>query len=221
MAPYKPRKSKGKKTASLSKKVDRLERKVKEAKPEMKYINNSASTVATLTAASPQVILLNGMAQGINENSERIGAKTCFKFFNIRIKFLADISTQTASSFFNYRMLIVRERTTLGSDLGLVQLFGTATPTTTSQRSLVTRDQKRFDIYHDTCFDLGNFAGGKASKTIILNKRFCFTTDYTRNTGATITAIETNGFFLVMICDQTIASAVDITYEYTMGFTDV
>lgn len=205
---------------TLAKKVANLTRAVKARRPEMKYINNSVSTVATLTQASPQTILLNGMAQGINENSERIGSKAQFKFFNMRIQFAADISTQTASSFFTYRIVIVKENPALGSLPSLSSYFTTSTPSSVTQRNLVGRNPDRYTTYFDKVFTLGNFAGGTATRTFKINKRLGFTTNYQRDTGATESAIEKNTFSMFLICDQTIASAVDIKYDYTMGYID-
>jgi hypothetical protein len=184
---------------------------------------------ANLLNSTPQISVLNLISQGTSE-STRIGDKARMRHLALKMYFGSASSLTVPTSV---QVMIVREKTTLGSALSPSQFFDSATPSPVAwQRNVLTRDPDRFITLYDSKFKVLGLA--EFSNTT-LNKDFStpsicqfevdlpldFVTDYSRGNAGTVSDIDTNGLNLVVFTSNTTASAVFATYSYTLTYTDV
>lgn len=170
---------------------------------------------------------MNAMPQGDNEVNFRQGDKAKFGYLNMNIEFFRTNTVARGPTF--VRVLLIREKTSLGSDLALAQYFNATTPQIGDIRNIDTRDHNRFVTYYDKTFQLGGWItstvstalynqGASSKKHINIKKKLNFTTDYSRGTGGTISDIDTNGLFLVCITDNTSNLEIDVYTAYSLSF---
>lgn len=204
----------------LAKKVAKIERSMV---PNPKYIYSADATLTTsLTQSSPLVTLLNGFATGDTELT-RTGDKAKMKYLHLNVKINRVLTT--AETIRECRLLIVREKTTLGSDITPAQLFNSSTPPVYDTYNVSTRDSERFHVYYDKIFSLGpyvnsvattavyNNGGISPTRTFKISKKLNFVTDYSRGEAGTVADIDTNGLFLIVMTSQT--NANDIVVKAT------
>lgn len=199
----------------LAKKVAKIERSMV---PNPKYIYSADATLtSSLTNAAPLVTLLNGFATGDTELT-RTGDKAKLKYLHLNVKINRVLTS--AETVRECRLLIVREKSTLGSDIAVTQLFNSSTPSVYDTFNVSTRDSDRFHVYYDKIFSLGpyvystattavyNNGGISPTRTFKIVKKLNFVTDYSRGEGGTVTDIDTNGLFMILITSQTNASDI-------------
>jgi hypothetical protein len=188
--------------------------------------NNTLST--TLQNASPIVQVINVLSQGTSDTT-RLGDKSRMKHMNLKINFGSTSGLTTASTV---RVLLVREKTTLGSALSPAQYFDSATPApATFQRNVTTRDPSRFITLYDSGTKIispaqylvaGPCVNMATPNLICLEQDMGldFITDYSRANGGTVSDIDTNGLNLVIFTANTTASAIFVLASWTIDFTD-
>lgn len=205
-----------------TKAIASLQNQIDKFKPELKYVATGPINV-TISNSAPSVSLLNGLTKGTDQTNNRIGDQVRMSFVNLRINLRMDpltIIPSTTPAAYSCRILIVKEKTTLGSTISLTQFFNTATPYTYSQRNVSTRDPKRFKTYYDKVFMVGNYGGNKEEINIKINKRLGFKTDYSRNNTGTVSDIDTNGLFLIVLTNYTGATGINFSADQLTGFYD-
>lgn len=219
-------KGKGKRTLrkakkTLTSKVNKLERIVKEEQPEMKFQAIYYTTYTSLINTAPVSILLNGLLPGTNELNNRIGAKVRWKFLNLKYSFKSVIATLPAGTTTGCRCMLIWDKMPQGTAIPLGNvLYYSAFPNSLSQKDYVTRSSNRFNIIYDKVHYISNFGGnsqvGYSEKYFRLNT----VSEYQRNTNGDITDIDKNSFYLIFIVDNNTANAINVDYSYTLGFID-
>lgn len=216
------------------KEIKALVKAVTAIKPEMKYKTTAGTSVtvtASLRVAAPTTTVLNGLVQGTT-NVSRIGEKVNFKTIDLRFRLITNSTLTTEASV---RIMLVKERTALGSAPSLQGILGSATPNTWSTRNVTDRDPNRYHIYYDKVFYMSpgswslNGTGtstfyNPARPSIILGsivKKLDFVTDYSRSNAGDETDMDANCLALVAITDHGVASAMTLSYEMNLGFQDV
>lgn len=218
---YKRRTNKGKK--SLYSKVKKIEKELIDQRPEVKFIQPSSPLqFLGLSQTNPLNYTVNVMTQGTDEVNNRLGAKARFIFFQARLRFGISTVNWPTNQGGEVRVLLVKEKTALGSALSLTQFFiDTPNPYTYSLRNYTSRDSRRFKCYYDRTFRIGV---GDNTKDQVLNveiyKKLNFMTNFSRNNLGTVQDIDTNSLSLICITNNTTASALNINWEYVMGFVD-
>jgi hypothetical protein len=148
-----------------------------------------------------------------------------------------DISTgSSVQTVVNVRYLIVRETTTLGSNVTPQQFFAgvTATPAPSTLRNYVTRDDKRYHVLLDSgILSFGPettplAVAGSSFNTFMAPCNYQkihhripvkFTTDYSRGNAGTVADIDTNGVTLIIITDNTTANYVGYLFNYVWQYS--
>jgi hypothetical protein len=199
--------------------------------PNHKYINSVYNAIGGVsTIGTPYLICLNAVAQGTSENT-RIGRLCRHKWLDLDFTIFQTTTLDTSS----VRAYVVVETTALGSNLSPSQFFVDASAfTPTSQRDRTNRNASRFVVLWDSgphvigpfslasgqtapaVIGAGQPAQRSWSKHIPLN----FTTDYSRGNGGTISDIDTNSLFLMIVTDQTAGTAVGLDGGFTVCFSD-
>lgn len=183
---------------------------------------------ASLQNASPIVATLNVLSQGTSDTT-RIGDKCRMRHLNCKVYLGATSSLTTAALV---RVMLVREKTTLGSALSPSQYFDSATPDPGAfQKNVTTRDPSRFiTLYDSGCKVISPsqyLAAGPclnmATPNLIcmeMDMNLDFVTDYSRANGGTVTDIDTNGLNLIIFTSTSTASAIFAIESHTIDFTD-
>lgn len=145
----------------------------------------------------PLIYPLNIMPKG-SGNSERNGDTAYMRYLEMRFQ----IRCNNSSFFENQaiRVMIVREKTCLGSTLSLTSFLDTNTPYTFDLPNKQDVDPKRYKIYYDRTFD----ASGQTqfTRNVSIRRKLGFKTNYSRGNAGDITDIDTNGLFLILISDN-------------------
>lgn len=232
----KTRKSKTKKTGNRLKKV---EKKVNELYNEIETkvlgtLSDASGVIEIssigITNAVPTVLLLNGMARGTAQ-SNRIGEKVKFTGLEMGLQFY---STSSMISQWQVRVMLVREKTALGSLASLSGLFGDATPAPHYTRNYATRDAERYSVLWDRSFVISPYASSlngagtsnnyntstPSTKRYMIKKKLNFITNYARGDTGTVTDIETNTFQLIVFTDGSTSNALDMYGTYNLFFRD-
>jgi hypothetical protein len=188
--------------------------------------NSTLST--TLQNAAPIIQVINVLSQGTSDTT-RLGDKSRMKHVNMKINFGSTSSLTTASTV---RVMLIREKTTLGSALSPSQYFDSATPApATFQRNVTTRDPSRFITLYDSGTKVispaqylvaGPCVNMATPNLICLEQDMGldFITDYSRANGGTVSDIDTNGLNLVIFTANTTANAIFAIASWTIDFTD-
>lgn len=199
-------------------------------KPEHKHIQLSTTNLTTnLVNSTPQISALNLLSQGTGE-SNRIGDKARMRHINLKMYFGSTSSLTVPTTV---QVMVVREKTALGSALSPSQFFDSATPSPVAwQRNVLTRDPDRYIVNYDSKFKV---LGLSEFSSASLNKDFStpsicqfecdipldFVTDYSRGNAGTVNDIDTNALNLVVFTSNTTANAIFATYSYTLTYSDV
>lgn len=214
----------------LAKKVANLTKKVNKRADDPRHVyfptTNILNVATALTNTVPHVRCLNTVTIGDTELL-RQGDKCKFQNLDLSLKLKRVDGAARGPEY--VRVLIVKEKTTLGSDLSLSQYFNSATPSVIDRRNIDTRDSARFTTYYDKLHILGGNVQSTGStlhinntvpsqKVINIFKKLNFTTDYSRGTAGTVADIDTNGLFLIMITDSVVASDITADLCYKMKF---
>lgn len=205
---------------SLGAKVEKLERMVKEDKPEMKFQAATRAVISSLVQSTPQYILLNGLSPGTNELNNRIGAKVRWKFLNLKYCMRTVIATLPTGTTTFGRVMLICDKMPQGTAIPLGNVLYDSPPYALSQKDYVTRASSRFKILYDKVHILSNFGGnsqvGYNEKYFVLN----MVTEYQRNTTGDITDIDKCSLYLIFMSDNVTASAVTVEYTYSLGYLD-
>lgn len=210
------------KTGKLEAEVKRLASRIPN---NPKYATQYNSTYSGLVLSSPLVVLLNGITEGSDETN-RIGDRMKFKWNDIRLQVYATNNLLASGSF---RVMVVREKTALGSALAPAQFLQSATPNTTAQRNVTTRDHTRYVVYYDETFLLFPAVSSAASPinvsgpdeyNIRIQTPLNFITDFSRGNAGTIADIDTNSLYLLVFTDINTASSVNLIYSYITAGDD-
>lgn len=205
---YKPKS----KNAQQDKKISKLTKAVNMIKSDIEDKRVFTTIGATnLTQGAPVTVLLNGLGQGTNL-SARLGNEVRSKYLSLRMYFY---NTANAFSYDNWvRIMIVKEQPALGAAISLNSLLGSATPNVYSLYNNDNREFKhRFKVLYDKSINLWsniNFL----QKLVVIKKKLNFTTNYARGNTGTITDIDRNSLYLVLITEKTTAA---ITYVRGSG----
>lgn len=213
----------------VAKVVKALNAKVRPMVLNWKYSSNQGGISGSATSAAPKILHLNARSQGTDETN-RIGDLCRMKELVLNMAVQGEAGTAALTSSL-VRVMIVQEKTALGSAVSLAQLFNSATPNPYDTRNVTTRDDSRYIVHYDELFHLGPATcmavGGiqysnaiPASKIICINKTLNFVTDYSRNNNGDITDIDTNSLYLIVITDNTVASAVTVNGSWMLKFLD-
>jgi len=199
--------------------------------PNHKYINSVFGAISlTPTLSIPGLFLLNGVGQGTSENT-RIGRLARLKWLDID---LTIENTATSAGLQQIRVYIIAETTALGSALAPSQFFVDNTGfSPTSQRDRTNRNASRYVVLYDSkTFALGQFPYSSALSNVAwtgsapLAKHFNihlplnFSTDYSRGNSGTISDIDTNSLYLMMVTDDNNSGHSECTGGYTLCFSD-
>lgn len=173
--------------------------------------------------------MLNPLSQGTSE-SNRIGDKARMRHLTLKV-YVGSASALTVPT--TVQVLVVREKTTLGSALSPTQYFDSSTPSPTNwQRNVLTRDPDRYVTLYDSGFKvlgLSEFSSAALNKDFSspsLMQMMCdipldFVTDYSRGNAGTVNDIDTNGLNMVVFTSNTTANGVFVNYSYTLDYSDV
>lgn len=173
--------------------------------------------------------MLNPLSQGTSE-SNRVGDKARMRHLMLKV-YVGSASALTTPT--SVQVLVVREKTTLGSALSPSQYFDSVTPSPTNwQRNVLTRDPDRFVTLYDSGFrvlGLSEFSSASLNKDFSspsIMQFMCdipldFVTDYSRGNAGTVADIDTNGLNMVVITSNTTANGVFANYGYTLSYSDV
>jgi hypothetical protein len=199
--------------------------------PNNKYINGlyqAINLAPTLTA--PGLFCLNAVGQGTSENT-RIGRLAKMKWLDI--DFVVEIAAAETGPT-NLRVFIVVETTALGSAFAPTQFFVDNTNfTPNSQRDRTNRNASRYVVLYDSrTFSLGGlpYTSGltapattgvlPSAKPFNLHLPLNFTTDYSRGNSGTITDIDTNSLYFVVLSDDGNANHSTCVGSFTLCFND-
>jgi len=200
--------------------------------PNNKYINSTYTGInLSTTITAPGLLCLNAVAQGTSENS-RIGRLARMKWLDIDFEIYQ--GSTNVPDFVTYRVYIVVETTALGSALAPAQFFVDNTNfTALSQRDRTNRNASRYVVLWDSKpKHLGTIpssaAGTNAWSPVVgcmqpgvssysLHLPLEFTSDYSRGNAGTISDIDTNSLYLLVVSDT---SGVTVGGGWTLCFQD-
>lgn len=216
-------------TKGLVKKVNYLMKKEKEEVDNWKYVYYQTQVMTSnLSSTTPHIRLLNGLIRGNDEVNHRIGDKCKFHRLTMNLTIVNSAALAYPEQF--VRVLIIREKTALGSAIGLSQYFNASFPEVYDLRNIDTRNDKRFVTYYDKMYRLGNRTTSTASTlhinsgspqlSIRINKKMSFETNYARaNTGA-IDDIDTNSLYLVIITSNPTSNIITVNGTFKFKFNN-
>jgi len=196
-----------------------------------KWINPAFGTLTnTVTNIAPYAFCVNAVAQGTSENT-RIGAKIRMKSFEANF-LVQNTATAQQDQVLTYRIMVIRERTTLGSNLAASQIFLDANPIPASMRDHTNRDASRYQFLYDSGVkELGCTSSALASPfsnfarpfTAAHHVRFnCdILSDQSRANNGNVGDIDTNGVSILILTDTTVAGYLVVTGAYLTQFIDV
>lgn len=215
------------KNTKTGKKLDRINKKVNtliHEDPVYIVSNNGTISDGSVTAAIPTITVINALGAG-DTNILRDGAKVRWKRLTMKLYCKAAAMTDERA----VRIIVVREKTALGSAPTLAQLMSSATPAPFDMYNRTTRDfANRFRIIWDSgVFSIGPNISDYTSITGLntsvpssrcfnITKRFNFVTDYSRGDAATVADIETNSLSVIYITDNTITNGLLIAGSYIL-----
>lgn len=199
--------------------------------PNNKYINGLYTAINLApTLTSPGLLCLNAVGQGTSENT-RIGRLARHKWLDI--DFTVEIAAAESGPT-NLRVYIVVETTALGSAFAPAQFFVDNTNfSPNSQRDRTNRNASRYVVLFDSrTFCLGGlpYTSGltapattgvlPSARPFNLHLPLNFSTDYSRGNSGTITDIDTNSLYLVVLSDDGNANHSTAIGSYTLCFND-
>lgn len=213
---------------SVPKRLNNVIKKVRRMAHADPVFTGDKTTIAvtSLVHSTPQIFLLNGIQQGDTQLT-RDGIKVNWKSLKITLLFASGSAMVTPT---NFRWIIVREETALGSAVGPTQLFNDATPDVLSQYNFTNRNiPQRYKVYYDSGIQtIANFVtdytsvtgcgGGnfKSIRTYTKKIKFNFITDYSRGNAGTVADIDTNSLSLMVFTDTTTANALSFFGSWTL-----
>jgi len=217
-----------KKTQELSARVSRLQQMVIS---NPKWINPPVGTfTSTITSTNPYVFSVNAVSQGTSENT-RIGSKIRMKSFEALIQ-VQNIATAQQDSTIGYRLMVIREKTCLGSNIAASQVFLDANPTPLSMRDHTNRDASRYQVMYDSgpCY-VGCTTSALASPFENLSipqqraHRIRFKcdvlADMSRANNGNVGDIDTNNVSFLFLSDNTGSGYLYISGAFLTQFFDV
>jgi len=211
---------------SQNKEIKKIQKTLKAIEPEVKCRHNIIGQ-QNFDQAAPKIFTLNGLIKGTNIDN-RLGNVVRGRKLEIRLQVFAN-ATMPYDTY--ARVLVVKEKTTLGSQVSLSQLLGSATPFSFSVRNYQTRDPDRYQIIKDVTKHVGVVSHLAAAATVPLanaphNQDFMFTinlntvVNHARGNAGTEADIDTNGYFLVVITDQPTVNSLALRGEFNYHYTD-
>lgn len=211
---------------SQDKEIAKIKKTIKAIEPEIKCFHGVYGAV-NMDAATPRIFTLNGLVKGTNVNN-RLGNKVRAKKLEISFQIYANSALIHDTLV---RVMVVKEKTTLGSEIALAQLLGTAAPLTYAVRNYQTRDVSRFQVLRDTVLGIGPVSHPSAVGTVPLpqypslrdykvNIPLNVMIDYARGNTGTFQDIDTNGIFIIFITDVFTVSSIAVRGECNYLFMD-
>lgn len=174
--------------------------------------------------AAPATILLNGIAEGSDEIN-RVGDRGRCKWLDLKV-YVFNQGINLMLGTFQVRLMVVREKTALGSTIQYAQLLQNAAPQTYTLRNYITRDHNRFEVLYDQTKTIGPLANSAAAVyngynnnapsniTFDVKKlKLDFITDYSRGNAGTIADIETNSLHFLLFTDNPVDSSLGAQYS--------
>jgi hypothetical protein len=212
----------------LSSRIARVESQL-QANP--KWINPALMTYTnTVTGTSPYTFCVNAVLQGTSENT-RIGAKIRMKEFWATF-YVQNVATAQQDSNILYRIYLIKESTTLGSNISPSQVWLDANPTPLSMRDHTNRDASRYTFLYDSGVQaVGCQSSALASpfQNLSVNPERVHTvhlkmdilSDQSRANNGNVGDIDTNGVSIVILSDNATSGYLSITGAYLTKFMDV
>lgn len=210
---------------SLKRKVNEIEKSTEE------HVRHVQVAQTTFDRAQPFVYCLNGLAQGTGV-ATRSGNLVKAKRIDVRIQLFANAPTLTFDTL--VRVMLVREKTTLGSMLSITQFLGVGNPFTYACRNYQNRDQDRYKVIKDVVVGLGpvstaingtgisTFAhqGYPSIRDLHFDCPLNVNVNHSRSNLGTQADIENYGYFLLFFTDVDTVNAVSHRFDYNYHFTD-
>lgn len=203
----------------IQKDVNKLQR---ENPPNFRFNQIMDDPLAVgLVNSSPQYALLNGFVPGTDELT-RVGDIGHHISSDIAVKILSTSNLLVPTLV---RIIVVREKTALGSLPSVSSMFNSSTPTVDLCYNNATREASRYIYYYDkvhaiyppnTTNATGGVSGnmsGPSTKLIRISLKKTFKTDYSRNVAGTVSDIDDNTLTLLAFTDNAVASAISIYYS--------
>lgn len=212
---------------SQDKEIAKIKKTIKAIEPEIKVAHTQVA--ATLFDSSiPRIFTINGLIKGTGVNN-RVGNKVRAKKAELSFQVYANAPTLLFDTL--VRVMVVKEKTSLGSPLALNQLLGSSTPLTYFLQNYQTRDVSRYTIIKDTVFGIGPVSHASAAATTPLAQYpsirdykvtipLNLVVDHARGNVGDVTDIDTNGLFIVFITDVATVSALTVRGEINYHFMD-
>jgi hypothetical protein len=213
--------------SQLAARVSNLERRIVF---NPKWINPGFGTLTnTITNTVPYTFCVNAVAQGTGENA-RIGAKIRMKSFEANL-ICQSTATAQQDTVLTYRIYVVKESTTLGSNVAVAQMFLDTNPVPASMRDHTNRDASRYHVLYDSGIQtLGCLQSALASpfanlatpceKAHTIKFKCDILSDQSRANNGNVGDIDTNGVSFVILADCT-AAYLTISGAYLTQFVDV
>jgi len=209
--------------AKLAKDVRTLKKQNPE-NPKYGYVAWTSNNLSTsITGSTPVIESLADLPTGLNEVNNRVGDQC--RWVDVDIPIHLRRTSSVADIPYNVRVLLVREYTTLGSNISLNQLFNSLTPSVYDVFNHETRDARRFQVLYDKTISIGpmvvsttatqHFNPGPSScVSLRIKRKLNIVTDYSRDVTGTVTDIEKNGFFLIVISDCPTSGDLKASYSF-------
>lgn len=214
---------------ALASRISAVERKLVS---NPKWINPTYTQMApSITNAAPYTFCVNAVVQGTSENT-RIGAKIRMTSFEANLS-VSNTSTAQIDVVSAYRILVIQEKTCLGSNISPTQVFLDSPAYPHSMRDHTNRDASRFIFLYDSGVQfvyaptsaLASPFQNFGTFPSIRNHHIKFKTDIVasmeRANNGNVGDIDTNGVSIVILTDSTTANAVQMYGAYATEFLDV
>lgn len=205
--------------ARQTKEIKALKRKVATITKDIedKFIISTVNTGTTFNQLNPVYILLNPLAQGTGSYA-RIGSKCKFTHIELGVQ-LYMTATNNTRELNMCRVLLVREKPAQGTIFSPVSFWNTTVPYT---YTLFEKDQRTFDerfvVHYDKTVLIDPVK--QFTHNIKINRKLNFITEYNRNNTGTITDIDINALYLLIITDQVTANFIAYRYDLSLRFED-
>jgi len=176
------------------------------------YLNNALMGGANLTNATPQVNLLNGLAQGTTDQT-RTGDKV--RFARLKLDLLVSAPISATGNSTAYKFDIIRYKNPRGVAPTITNLYGVATPAAIDHFNDVSIDWKsRYECLASRSFVI-NYPAATVAQVQLLSFDINLNdvqTDYSLGNVGTIADIDKNALYLVAHQDTALSTSVYFAY---------
>lgn len=215
---YAKKSAKTESNKELTKEVSVLKSKVSRMNSdiERKVVNVFQNTATSVDFNNPFTVLLNPLSQGTSV-STRLGNKVKAVYVDLTVTLQQQLTTAQGLGF--ARIMLVREKPSLGSAISLNSLLGYSTPYVQSSYNYTNREwDDRFKVYYDKQFAID----GKTyiNRVFRIRKRLGFVTNYARGNTGTISDIDVNSLYLVILTNWNSANNMYYQYDCNLFYED-